>query len=111
LPLFFEHTATVFDYLPENTLIIRSDTFNEQLASIQLDFKNRHESLNYNIERPILKPDEVCLKEDELFAALNQFPAVLFSTSGEHPFLQSINVSKNRIKKCRTASQTTRLSE
>jgi transcription-repair coupling factor (superfamily II helicase) len=94
LPLFFEHTATVFDYLPENTLIIRSDTFNEQLASIQLDFKNRHESLNYNIERPILKPDEVCLKEDELFAALNQFPAVLFSTSGEHPLYKALTSVK-----------------
>jgi len=94
LPLFFEQTANVFDYLPDNTLIIRSDTFNEQLASIQLDFKTRHESLNYNIERPILKPDEVCLREDELFSTLNQFPSVIFSANGEHPLYKKLNSVK-----------------
>ncbi|NLQ16767.1 transcription-repair coupling factor [Marinomonas sp. M1K-6] len=85
LPLFFTQTTSVFDYLPDNTLVIRSDTFNEQFASIQLDFRSRHESLNYNIERPILKPDEICLREDELFAQLNQFTNIIFSATGEHP--------------------------
>ncbi|MBJ7538858.1 transcription-repair coupling factor [Marinomonas transparens] len=85
LPLFFEQTASVFDYLAKDTLVIRSDVFNEQLASIQLDFRSRHESLNYNIERPILKPDEICLREDELFGLLNQFPSLIFSSAGEHP--------------------------
>lgn len=85
LPLFFEQTASMFDYLPDNTLIVRSDTFNEQLASIQLDFRSRHESLNYNIERPILKPDEICLPESELFGQLNKFTNVIFSADGAHP--------------------------
>jgi transcription-repair coupling factor (superfamily II helicase) len=91
LPLFFEQTASVFNYLPDNTLIIRSDTFNDQLASVQLDFRSRHESLNYNIERPILKPDEICLREDELFAQLNQFTNIIFSTAGDHPAYQALN--------------------
>ncbi|QUX95413.1 transcription-repair coupling factor [Marinomonas sp. CT5] len=84
LPLFFEQTASVFDYLPDNTLIIRSDNFNEQFASIQLDFRSRHESLSYNIERPILKPDEICLREDEIFAKLNHYTNIIFSSAGEH---------------------------
>ncbi|ETX09740.1 transcription-repair coupling factor [Marinomonas ushuaiensis DSM 15871] len=84
LPLFFEQTASMFDYLPDNTLIVRSDNFNEQLASIQLDFRSRHESLNYNIERPILKPDEICLPESELFGELNKFTNVIFSADGDH---------------------------
>ncbi len=90
LPLFFEKTASVFDYLPDNTLIIRSNNFNDQFASIQLDYRSRHESLNYNIERPILKPDEICLKEDELFGLLNQYTNVIFSNEGEHTIYKAL---------------------
>ncbi len=91
LPLFFEQTACVFDYLQKDTLIVRSDTFNEQLGSIQLDFKSRHESLNYNIEHPILEPSEICLREDELFARLNDFTSVIFSSEGQHPNYQALD--------------------
>ncbi|GAB3482259.1 transcription-repair coupling factor [Marinomonas epiphytica] len=89
LPLFFTETANLFDYLPKDTLIIRADTLVDNLASILLDFRSRHESLNYNIERPILTPEEVCLKEDEFFALLNNYPSVIFSEQGEHDSYQA----------------------
>ncbi|BFM47883.1 transcription-repair coupling factor [Marinomonas sp. THO17] len=85
LPLFFDQTSHLFHYLSEDTLIIRNHVFNEQLASVQLDYRSRYESLSYNIERPILKPEEICLTEEELFAELNQFTNVIFSAEGEHP--------------------------
>ncbi|GGN32607.1 MULTISPECIES: transcription-repair coupling factor [Marinomonas] len=94
LPLFFDQTASVFDYLPDDTLIVRADNFNDQFASIKLDFRSRHESLNYNIERPILKPDEICLREDELFAKLNQYTNIIFSATGEHPAYNALDVVK-----------------
>lgn len=94
LPLFFEHTASVFDYLPDNTLIVRSDTFHEQLASIQLDYRSRHESLNYNIERPVLRPEEICLKEEEIFTQLNLYTNVIFSAEGEHPTYRPLDQVK-----------------
>ena len=85
LPLFFQQTESIFDYLPSDTIIVRSDTLNEQLGSIQLDFRSRHESLNYDIERPILKPEEINLKEDEFFGQLNKYANVIFSAQGQHP--------------------------
>ncbi|RBP85859.1 transcription-repair coupling factor [Marinomonas rhizomae] len=94
LPLFFEKTASIFEYLPDNALIIRSDNFNDQFASIQLDFRSRHESLNYNIERPILKPDEICLREDELFSQLNQYTSIIFSAAGDHPNYKALDTVK-----------------
>ncbi|MGB3383967.1 MAG: transcription-repair coupling factor [Marinomonas sp.] len=84
LPLFFTETSTFFDYLDPQTLIVRMDTFNEQIASVQLDYRSRHESLNYDIERPILKPEEICLREDELFSHLNQYASVIFSEQGDN---------------------------
>ncbi|WP_115895776.1 transcription-repair coupling factor [Marinomonas pollencensis] len=84
LPLFFTETSTFFDYLDPETLIVRMDTFNEQVASVQLDYRSRHESLSYDIERPILKPEEICLREDELFSHLNQYASVIFSEQGDN---------------------------
>ncbi|KZN13375.1 transcription-repair coupling factor [Marinomonas sp. TW1] len=91
LPLFFEQTSSLFDYLNTDTLIVRSDVFHEQLASVQLDFRSRYESLSYNIERPILTPDEVTLKEDEVFSLLNQYSNVIFSAQGDHPQYQALD--------------------
>lgn len=94
LPLFFDQTSTFFDYLDKQTLIVRMDTFNEQVASVQLDYKSRHESLNYDIERPILKPDEICLKEDELFGHLNHYANVIFSNQGTNTNYQALESVK-----------------
>ncbi len=91
LPLFFDNTNQFFDYLNDNTLIVRMDTLKEQLARVQSDFKSRHESLNYDIERPILKPDEIYLKDDEFFGALNQFANIVFSSSGVNPHYSEIS--------------------
>ncbi|MDB4837737.1 transcription-repair coupling factor [Marinomonas sp.] len=85
LPLFFEDTASIFDYLSDDTLIIRTNTLNEQIASVQLDFNTRYESLGYNIEHPILKPEEICLRESDFFQQLNRFTNVIFSNQETHP--------------------------
>lgn len=91
LPLFFEQTASLFDYLSDNTFIVRTNTLNEQVASVQLDFNTRYESLSYNIEQPILKPEEICLRESEFFQQLNRFTNLVFSSQGTHPTYQALD--------------------
>ncbi|MEC8485053.1 MAG: transcription-repair coupling factor, partial [Pseudomonadota bacterium] len=78
LPLFFDQTGTLFDYLSKDTLIARNEQINEYVGATLLDYKTRHESLAYDIQKPILKPSELCLIEDEFFAKLNQHPGVIF---------------------------------
>ncbi|RDL43176.1 transcription-repair coupling factor [Marinomonas piezotolerans] len=78
LPLFFETTATIFDYLPSNTLLARNDEINEYIGATLLDYKTRHESLAYDIQRPVLKPQELCLTEEEFFALNKQYPSLVF---------------------------------
>ncbi|MBM6551918.1 transcription-repair coupling factor [Marinomonas ostreistagni] len=84
LPLFFEHTATLFDYLTEQTLLVRNEQINEYIGATLQDYKTRYESLAYDVQKPILKPEELCLLEGEFFAKLNQFTGVVFTTS-QHP--------------------------
>ncbi|MCV2402201.1 transcription-repair coupling factor [Marinomonas sp. C2222] len=91
LPLFFEQTASLFDYLSEDTFVVRTNTLNEQVASVQLDFNTRYESLSYNIEQPILKPEEICLRESDFFQQLNHFTNVVFSSQETHPNYRALN--------------------
>lgn len=79
LPLFFEHTATLFDYLTDQTLILRNEQINAYVGATLLDYKTRHESLAYDIQKPILKPEELCLSEDEFFGHLKQHPGIQFN--------------------------------
>ena len=86
LPLFFEHTGTLFDYLKRQTLLVRNNQLNEYVGATLLDYKTRHESLAYDVQKPILKPDELCLTEGEFFAQVNLFPGVVFAQAEQSTY-------------------------
>lgn len=72
LPLFFEQTATLFDYLPEQHLLVQWEDTRQQAALFFSDVANRYEERRYDIERPILAPQHLYLREDELVAEMKQ---------------------------------------
>ncbi|WP_242508510.1 transcription-repair coupling factor [Rhodocyclus purpureus] len=69
LPLFFEETATLFDYLPENATLITHGAVAEALREFWKDAESRHAMLNGDRTRPLLPPAEVFLAEEAFFAA------------------------------------------
>ncbi|PHM68696.1 transcription-repair coupling factor [Xenorhabdus sp. KJ12.1] len=75
-PLFFEQPlSTLFDYLPENTLIIVQDLMNTAERFWQ-DTEQRFESRKVDPMRPLLPPDQIWLPVDSLFAELKKWPRV-----------------------------------
>ena len=76
LPLFFEQTQTLFDYLPDKSLIITTDDVNQSAELFWQNISERHEQLSHNIDKPLLKPDEVFLQVNEVFGKINHFPVV-----------------------------------
>lgn len=81
LPLFFEQTASLFDYLKDNTLMILAD---EVWAAAERHFSlitERHEQRRHDIERPLLSPDEVFLGLDRLHELLSAYPRLTLKTS------------------------------
>ncbi|MCG8536760.1 MAG: transcription-repair coupling factor, partial [Pseudomonadales bacterium] len=56
LPLFFEQTATLLDYLPSNTLLVVTEGLQSSIEHFWKDCGNRYEDLRYDIQRPILPP-------------------------------------------------------
>lgn len=90
LPLFFEDTSSFFNYLPEQSLIAYQDDLTNQLDLLSSEFTARHESLGYNIERPVLTPDEINLRREEFHQQLNQFAKLAISQAGQHNILTAL---------------------
>ena len=76
LPLFFEQTATLFDYLPRNCLILTDPTLEDALNHFQGEVDERYEERRYDRFRPILPPKELFLRTEECFGQLKHHPRV-----------------------------------
>ena len=70
LPLFFEQTATLLDYLPARTdgRCCRRNT-TQRLRDAWRSLVERHEERRFDIEHPVLDPAEICVPPDEWLAA------------------------------------------
>ena len=73
LPLFFDELGSIFDYLPENTWALHLAPLESTSTEFLEQVSERHESLRYDIERPILDPAELYLSHEELLACLAPF--------------------------------------
>jgi len=76
LPLFFETTETIFDYLPQNSITITIDQITDSASAFWQDVLERYEERRHDIEKPILPPQEIFLRENELFENLKRFPQI-----------------------------------
>ena len=77
LPLFFDHTATLFDYLPEGTLVIEDAQCREAAERFFSHVAARYEQRRHDIERPLLSPNRLYLTPDELASRLNRLSGVM----------------------------------
>lgn len=66
LPLFFEQTATLFDYLPDGYLTIQYEQVRDQAEEFLQQVDSRYEQRRHDHERPLLQPREIFLSGDEL---------------------------------------------
>ena len=82
LPLFFESTATLFDYLPENSVVIMFEEASSSAVTFWQDLNERFEDRRYNTERPLLSPHDLYLSVSELDEALGSMPCVELSELG-----------------------------
>lgn len=73
LPLFFESTATLFDYLPKKTLVINTDGTKAAAETFSNLIDERYEQRCHDIERPLLEPDALFLDSGFLFDTIEQF--------------------------------------
>lgn len=75
-PLFFEQTETLFDYIPEKTQLLTVGQLEPAIDSFLDDVDYRYDQRKVDPLRPLLPPEELWLKKDELFSQFKQLPQV-----------------------------------
>ncbi len=84
LPLFFDETATVFDYLPAQSTLVLHDDLEVPFQRFWQDTKDRHRLLSGDPERPALPPETLFLNAEQFYTQAKRFAQlVLRSTAGE----------------------------
>ncbi len=89
LPLFFTHTATLFDYLPEQSFTVTLGDINQAVQRFAQDTHSRYQFLKSDRERPVLPPEQLFLNEEDLFSRLKSFARLALVDDGPHPDFQA----------------------
>ena len=86
LPLFFDRgeLATLFDYLPANTLILQQAGMADAVEQFWSLVSSRHQSLAHDIERPVLPPEALYLNPEGLNQQLNRQPRIALGPDFKH---------------------------
>ncbi len=85
LPLFFDDTATLFDYLSPQTIAVTLGDSDETIRRFAQDTHSRYSFLKSDRERPILAPEKIFLDAEGLFGHLKQFPRLALTDDRKHP--------------------------
>lgn len=86
LPLFFTKLATLFDYLPSDVVVVNPHNLVAAAEGFWTEIVNRYAANRYNHDRPSLPPHMLYLRVNEVFAALNAYPRIIY-----HQNYQEVN--------------------
>jgi transcription-repair coupling factor (superfamily II helicase) len=85
LPLFFDATATLFDYLPKEASLCLLGDVPAALRDFWRDARSRHEMLSGEKSRPLLAPGELFLDEEAFFLAAKPHARLLLAKGDGGP--------------------------
>ena len=99
LPLFFDSTALITDYLPKETMLCLRPGISEAIDEFWADTRGRHAMVRGDLANPVLPPQELFLTEEAFFGALKPFAridlAVVTPAVAGSPAEASENINKN----------------
>ncbi|HWK73756.1 MAG TPA: transcription-repair coupling factor [Povalibacter sp.] len=90
LPLFFEASATLFDYLPANTLVAADADLEVLATQAFTEIEGRYEQRRHDATRPILPPAEVFMPVAELSERHSKFRRIALSRVELDPLTQTL---------------------
>ncbi len=76
LPLFFEQTATLFDYLPAHATLCLHHDVDAAITTFSKDAASRYNLLRGDPQRPLLEPKELFMDAEQFFIRVKDFARV-----------------------------------
>ena len=83
LPLFFERTETLFDYLPENTLVCLHHDVRPIIDEFWHDTQSRYQLMRGDGDRPLMPPAELFLTGDSFFGQIKPYARIEILPDGQ----------------------------
>ncbi|WP_426078170.1 transcription-repair coupling factor [Janthinobacterium sp. PSPC3-1] len=83
LPLFFEETATLFDYLPPDASLALVGEIDAAIGRFWTDTQSRYRFLKADRERPILPPESLFLGDEQFFALAKPYARLAITKSND----------------------------
>lgn len=83
LPMFFDETATLFDYLPQNTTIIHTGNTSAIMKTWEKQIHARYQERRHDIQRPIIEPHQLYLETESVDQVLLNFNTILLNNDQE----------------------------
>jgi transcription-repair coupling factor (superfamily II helicase) len=80
LPLFFEETATVFDYLGSHATVVLHGDLEPAFQRFWQDTKDRYRLVKDAPDRPALPPESLFLSAEQFYARANAYAQLAFKT-------------------------------
>ncbi|MEH6501067.1 MAG: transcription-repair coupling factor [Pseudoalteromonas distincta] len=77
LPLFFDELSSLFDYLPDNTLLFSLPDIEGSAEHFWQDVRHRYEDQRVDKTRPLLAPASLFLSVEDCFAQIKRFPRII----------------------------------
>ncbi|XZG68755.1 transcription-repair coupling factor [Chitinibacteraceae bacterium HSL-7] len=96
LPLFFDDTATLLDYLGDDALVALTGDVFDAAERFWADTQERYRNLSGDRDRPILAPKQIGVPPDEFFAALKRFARLTFDGGADPAFSPLPSVAIDR---------------
>ncbi len=89
LPLFFEETATLFDYLPPDTMLALEGDIDTAIKRFWSDTRSRYTFLKTDRDRPLLTPETLFLTDENFFTLAKPFARWALQHGAEASVLSS----------------------
>jgi len=94
LPLFFEQTATLLDYLPDNAVLCLHGNLDLAAQSFWHEAQSRYRLLAHDPERPILKPEMLLIKTEDFFGQTHRYGRLSVSTENMATGLPELDIER-----------------
>ncbi|MDR3492902.1 MAG: transcription-repair coupling factor [Gammaproteobacteria bacterium] len=84
LPLFFSDTQTLFDYLPENSLIIQIGETHTKAEEFWHEINTRYEQRRHDKMYPILAPQKIFISTADIFNSIKSYSNIRIQPNNEN---------------------------
>lgn len=85
LPLFFESTANLFDFLPADTAVVTIGDHYQASERFSKEVAERYEEYGVDPRRPLLPPNRIILPTDQFYGELKKFSVLELRRNPDAP--------------------------